>query len=851
MGKRRRALLFAGAVTVLAFVFILFFVLSGQISENLEESSYDYLYGSTEIIRRQIDNGVREDERRIERFADGLAGEDRQSMEGKMASFCDYNDFNHMYIVGKDGIGIDENGNPFETSMLPVQEHVLANGERWISEGYSNEYGYETAMFEVPVLDEELQIGAVYVEVEMQKYYTDELFAFQSGNGRAYLFNRTDGNWVIKGPVSELISLEDDSVYHSLLEAGNSSQVTDDFKQTVETGKTKIFLLEGGNSPVYICIMPCEYNNSWEMMTVISSEKLAEQNGAANTLLWMLRIIYLLGSGLILAALFFYIKEKDKKHMAEMREKLEKKVREKEQRLSEITVREYSFQIIVNLDTMECRQEIYRKEAGDIHEFECGSYMEGFQEFCRKVEKNDRGRVTEHLAPDNLARMSDEETLPSFDYRLAEDSQTYWYECIIFYSVTGDKRYAYIMNKDVTQKVRIQRKLEEANQAKGRFLANMSHDIRTPLNAIIGTAQLAERSLEKPEKLRQYMSTITGAAKHLLSLINDVLDMSKIESGRLVLVEDDFSIEEALERIDEIIRPLCKAKKQIFEVENKGLAHSLVRGDMLRFNQVLINLLNNANKFTPDGGTIRFIIEEVPQKEEGIAAFHLEVRDTGIGIEEENLEKIFGEFEQEIDSTVNRVEGSGLGLAIAKSIVVTMGGEIRVESTPGKGTVFFLDIAFQTVQTAPDRTRKEAKEKTFESENMEDALIGKRFLLVEDNEINREIGKEMLFALGADVEIAVNGQEACQKFEEAGRGHYSAILMDIQMPVMNGYEASSEIRRMKKCKGDEIPIIAMTANVFAEDVEAARKAGMNGYIGKPVLVEELYETLKETCAVLQ
>ena len=219
--------------------------------------------------------------------------------------------------------------------------------------------------------------------------------------------------------------------------------------------------------------------------------------------------------------------------------------------------------------------------------------MEGFQEFCRKVEKNDRGRVTEYLAPDNLARMSDEETLPSFDYRLAEDSQMYWYECIIFYSVTGDKRYAYIMNKDVTQKVRIQRKLEEANQAKGRFLANMSHDIRTPLNAIIGTAQLAERSLEKPEKLRQYMSTITGAAKHLLSLINDVLDMSKIESGRLVLVEDDFSIEEALERIDEIIRPLCKAKKQIFEVENKGLAHSLVRGDMLRFNQVLINLLNN------------------------------------------------------------------------------------------------------------------------------------------------------------------------------------------------------------------------------------------------------------------
>ena len=407
------------------------------------------------------------------------------------------------------------------------------------------------------------------------------------------------------------------------------------------------------------------------------------------------------------------------------------------------------------------------------------------------------------------------------------------------------------MNKDVTQKVRTQRKLEEANQAKGRFLANMSHDMRTPMNAIIGTAQLAERSLDQPEKLRQYMANITGAAKHLLSLINDVLDMSKIESGKMVLVEDDFSLTEALERIDEIIRPLCNTKKQRFEVENKGIVHPLVRGDMLRFNQVLINLLNNANKFTPEGGTIYFLVEEVPmpdalsRKEKDRTLFHLEVRDTGIGIEKENLEKVFGEFEREIDSTVNRIEGSGLGLAIAKSIVDAMGGEIRVESTPGKGTVFFLDVPFRIVQEVKDGIQREAGVNADGSVNMENALVGKRFLLVEDNLINIEIGKEMLFALGADVETARDGQEACRIFEEAGTGHYNAILMDIQMPVMNGYEAARKIRRMEQCGGDEIPIVAMTANVFAEDVEAAKEAGMNGYIGKPVLIEKLYETLKE------
>ena len=830
MGKRRRALLFAGAVTVLAFVFILFFVLSGQISENLEESSYDYLYGSTEIIRRQIDNGVREDERRIERFADGLAGEDRQSMEGKMASFCDYNDFNHMYIVGKDGIGIDENGNPFETSMLPVQEHVLANGERWISEGYSNEYGYETAMFEVPVLDEELQIGAVYVEVEMQKYYTDELFAFQSGNGRAYLFNRTDGNWVIKGPVSELISLEDDSVYHSLLEAGNSSQVTDDFKQTVETGKTKIFLLEGGNSPVYICIMPCEYNNSWEMMTVISSEKLAEQNGAANTLLWMLRIIYLLGSGLILAALFFYIKEKDKKHMAEMREKLEKKVREKEQRLSEITVREYSFQIIVNLDTMECRQEIYRKEAGDIHEFECGSYMEGFQEFCRKVEKNDRGRVTEHLAPDNLARMSDEETLPSFDYRLAEDSQTYWYECIIFYSVTGDKRYAYIMNKDVTQKVRIQRKLEEANQAKGRFLANMSHDIRTPLNAIIGTAQLAERSLEKPEKLRQYMSTITGAAKHLLSLINDVLDMSKIESGKLSLREEPFNFAELVADAVELVRPQANAGHLNLEIQFTMLKNEKVIGDPLRIRQVCINILSNAVKYTPEGGSVLVEVRQESSMRRGYGNYIFRCEDTGVGMNEEFLKKLFQPFERAQDSTISKITGTGLGMAITKNVVEMMNGDILVESCPGKGSVFTVTMPMQ-----PENAQ---------AEEVPGEWIGVHSLIVDDDRQTCENAAELLDNMGLRAEFVTDGRTAVSWVVQARdtADPYQLVIIDWKMPDMDGVETA---RRIRSEVGPDIPVIILTAYDWAEIEGEAREAGVTAFLAKPFYRSKVCYLLSE------
>lgn len=712
-------------------------------------------------------------------------------------------------------------------------------------------------------------------------------------------------------------------------------------------------------------------------MTVISSEKLAEQNGAANTLLWMLRIIYLLGSGLILAALFFYIKEKDKKHMAEMREKLEKKVREKEQRLSEITVREYSFQIIVNLDTMECRQEIYRKEAGDIHEFECGSYMEGFQEFCRKVEKNDRGRVTEHLAPDNLARMSDEETLPSFDYRLAEDSQTYWYECIIFYSVTGDKRYAYIMNKDVTQKVRIQRKLEEANQAKGRFLANMSHDIRTPLNAIIGTAQLAERSLEKPEKLRQYMSTITGAAKHLLSLINDVLDMSKIEEGMMKISHEPFNLETVVEAITSMIYPQAAAKGLTFTVPLIDITDTSLIGDPLRLNQVLINLLSNALKFTPEGGAVSLEIRQT-QRMERRARLRFTVSDTGIGMSESFLNHIFTPFEQESAATGQKFGGTGLGMPITKNLVILMGGVISVRSKAGQGTTFTVEIDFDVPEdgngTRPQKqqalenlkvlisdddrdncihtslmlknmgiisdwvqTGEECVEKVREAhstggdydvcfvdwkmpdidglevirhirdivgpattiivvtaydwssieKSARDAgadafltkpvfastlyntllsvtgiekvimipeagqdlnltqLSGHRLLLVEDNELNREIAIELLKMTGITVDYAVNGKEALDKFLECG-DIYDMILMDVQMPVMDGYQATEEIRKSGHPRAAVIPIIAMTADAFHEDVARASEAGMDGHLAKPIDPKLLYQTILET-----
>ncbi len=513
---------------------------------------------------------------------------------------------------------------------------------------------------------------------------------------------------------------------------------------------------------------------------------------------------------------------------------------------------------------------------------------------------------------------------------------------------------------------------QAASNSKTMFLSNMSHDIRTPMNAVLGFATLLEKDAENPEKVREYTKKIMASGQHLLGLINDILDVSKIESGKVVLAIEEFTLNDLVSSVDAIIRPMANAKEQTFEIEVTNIAHEYLQGDETRINQILLNLLSNAVKYTPQGGNIWFRIIGLKQRSSQYEHIRIEVEDNGYGMTKEYLATIFDAFTRAENSTTNKVQGTGLGMAITKNIVELMGGTIDVSSEVNQGSLFRVDLELRipqeqkykrfweesgiarvlavsgnaesgkniqmlmkdvgiTVHTAFDREEAmclvadcgrgkegydavlldwdtpecnavwiaEEIRKTLPDtvpilfltargfEGMEDALCikntgalskpffvsafeekisqmqakkdgavpqepvehenleGMRFLAAEDNEINAEILREILSIEGADCEIVENGKLAVECFEAAAQGTFDAILMDVQMPVMNGYDATRAIRALKREDAKEIPIIAMTANAFAEDEKEALAAGMNIHLAKPIDITLLRKVIKQ------
>jgi signal transduction histidine kinase/CheY-like chemotaxis protein len=513
---------------------------------------------------------------------------------------------------------------------------------------------------------------------------------------------------------------------------------------------------------------------------------------------------------------------------------------------------------------------------------------------------------------------------------------------------------------------------QAASNSKTMFLSNMSHDIRTPMNAVLGFASLLAKDAENPEKVREYTKKIMASGQHLLSLINDILDVSKIESGKVVLAIEEFTLNDLVSSVDAIIRPMANAKEQTFNIEVTNIEHEYLQGDETRINQILINLLSNAVKYTPQGGNIWFRIIGLKQRSSQYEHIRIEVEDDGYGMTKEYLKTIFDAFTRAENSTTNKVQGTGLGMAITKNIVELMGGTIDVFSEVNQGSLFRVDLELSipqeqkykrfweesgiarvmavsgsaeggkniqmlmkdvgiTVHTAFDReeamcliadcsSRQEGYDavlldwdtpernavriaeeirKTLPEtvpilfltaqgpEGVEDALRmkntgvlskpffvsafqekisemaaekdgavlqepaehdnleGMHFLAAEDNEINAEILREILSIEGADCEIVENGKLAVERFEAAAEGTFDAILMDVQMPVMNGYDATRAIRALKREDAKEIPIIAMTANAFAEDEKEALAAGMNIHLAKPIDIALLRKVIKQ------
>ncbi len=373
---------------------------------------------------------------------------------------------------------------------------------------------------------------------------------------------------------------------------------------------------------------------------------------------------------------------------------------------------------------------------------------------------------------------------------------------------------------------------ESANKAKTAFLANMSHDIRTPMNAIIGLATLIEHDADDEKRVREYVGRIQVSSRALLGILNEVLDMNKIESGKTTLNYADFSILDLVRDVEIMFRPQADAKGQAFGVATEGIDHAWMTGDAVRLMQILTNLLSNAVKYTQPGGRVLLIVEELPASSAAYTRLRIQVSDNGVGMDADFQDKIFDAFTREESSLTNKVQGTGLGMAITKNLVELMGGTIGVTSEKGRGSTFEVHLNMKIAEHAGDAPQRTSRAGAAEAG--ETSLAGLKFLCAEDNALNAEILGELLAMEGAQCTVCENGQELLAAYEGSAPGDFDMILMDIQMPVMNGYEAARAIRASSHEGAAGVPIIAMTANAFSEDIQASLAAGMNVHVSKPI-----------------
>lgn len=481
-------------------------------------------------------------------------------------------------------------------------------------------------------------------------------------------------------------------------------------------------------------------------------------------------------------------------------------------------------------------------------------FMDILRHIClTKIDPENQEKILEMLSASKIKSTLAANPFYYYDFKInmPEVGET-WYQL----KMVRDTRYKRELNvvlgyrnidkqrrQEMSQKQELEEaklKAEAANKAKSTFLFNMSHDIRTPMNAIIGYSSMAEKYLDNPQKVQDCLEKVKMSSEHLLKLINDVLDMARIENGKITLDEKPINIRETINKIVEMESVNAQMNQLDLDVTFKDLANEFVIADEFRLSQIFLNIVGNSLKYTKAGGKIHITISELKSKKEETAAYEFIIEDTGIGMKKEFISHIFEMFSRERNMTDTGIQGTGLGMAIVKNLVDLMGGKVKIESELGKGTkvTFLFNFKIQNQQQIKQTTEPAKKKSKINLKN-------KRVLLVEDNELNREIARDILEDEGLIVEEAVNGAVAVSQVQKSENEPYDFILMDVQMPYMDGYEATRLIRKMKNKKLANLPIIAMTANAFEEDKKRALESGMNAHLSKPIHREILFETISQ------
>jgi signal transduction histidine kinase/CheY-like chemotaxis protein len=825
--------LIAGLAISLGAIFLVFFTLTRQYQNNIAYSSASHITEINLQGKTNIETFLSKDKNVALELAHDIK-------DGKLSSdselFTEMEYYKKMwteddiYVYTEDGQCLNSGGvvqNNGDASSMATK--VLQQGELFNIVQSQTEYAVAV---NTDIRISGSKIVAVSVVHNLDTLIGDIGLKSFGGSGHIYL-TRQNGVTICQSKDQEVNSSYNILSYFSTGTMQNLSRRSDSIESVMSAGTSGAFLFtpadSGDGSRKYVAITPVRFtDNTLYLFNVVPQSVVNQTMNEYSRNISVFALIVILLTVLIFVVFFLIYLKRTRRFEADIRSR---------ERLFDLLVAETdnAFMLIYEDDSKPAYfstnfEEIFKEKDVRIRRSGTGYKLAG----TYPAEKNDTLTVINEA----LAKWDGVQEFVSGYIPYTAHMQERYFR-LSLHPVASEKGEFVGIIRDVTPEYNREKSLREAltladsaNRAKTRFLSSVSHDIRTPLNAIINMARFLKQNPSDRENADSELNVIIQSSEHLLSLINDVLDMSRIESGKLSFVNSNFDMNDAIEEVCGIIRPLCEAKDQEFAFTQNVLHPQLV-GDVLRLNQILINVLNNAVKFTPEHGTVTFSAEELISIKPEEIPFRFTVRDTGIGIPENKIKSIFEPFSRVENEIVHDTEGTGLGLAITKRFIDALGGTIKVVSELGTGSVFTIELTYKASVSCP---LPKEEEKT---QSQTEQFYGARALLAEDNDVNVMIATKILSQWGITVESAKDGREALEMYSEKPENYYDIIYMDIQMPHMNGYDCVRAVRASGRADSETIPVVAMTANAFAEDVERARAAGMNAHVSKPIDMGEL------------
>ncbi|QNL43373.1 response regulator [Oscillibacter hominis] len=951
--KRQSIIFIAGVVGLLLVAGAFMTALLNEISQKMNQSANETLLNSTRMIESSLNHELQTDEQLLETFA-GLYSKSRefQNPAEVLADFAASTQFYRFSYVDMTGSGFDSTGASVDASELPFEETALSAGAYGYSDAYMGSSGRLQITFQIPIYLDNRQIGALYADKTLTRYNESALFTFNGSSGHAYMVRSDNGSWMIEGAGTDA-----DDVYQLLEKHGNHPDVQQALEKLMQEGKAGTIGIAFNGEPSRLCFLPMDNTYGWYLISIVSQSLLQQESSTIMQMIEITLIVLLVALILITILVLGRQSMKNQEKSRIYREQLFQTISANvdfafllfspdKQRVELVSD---NVRVLFDLDSIQVA------EHPELLAERCGIPVsdEGWNAFFHGELHGNIRKEYQVGADNNLQRWIEVHLIP------VETGQ--------YLAVLHETTSEHHMRDDLAEALR---QSQESNQAKTAFFSSVSHDLRTPMNGIVGMVAIAQSNLQNTAKVENCLAKIKVASDHLLSLINQILDMSRIESGKINLKREAVNLPELISGVLLLIKPELTKKGHTLQISSAVLEHDTVIGDTLHLQKILLNLLSNAVKYTPDDGEIQLNIQEQPV-DDGRIEVVFQVADNGIGINPEFLSRIFTPFERAEDGRVSKIIGTGLGMAITKNIVDMMGGTIQVDSEVGHGSCFTVTLPFQlsekqgyiapdlkgrTVLVADDdpaicsgmRTMmeelgmqvdcvysgqeavdaaeqarlsgriyyavvidwkmpgmdgieaarqirmnnpsqspiillsaydwEEAEQEAIEAGidgfltkpifrtellrmlrcHMPDSpdaprremrsavrshhITGLRVLLAEDNALNREIAEEILRGSGIEVESVENGLMAVQQVERHDAGYYGMIFLDIHMPLVDGYTAAREIRELPE-KG-QVPIIAMTADTFDEDIQRCKAAGMDAHIAKPIDFSILFDTIR-------